>query len=118
MQGSWSYTYACAHLQHLLTSSALAAPDAGRLQERAQLVFRCFSPYLGQHLTEAPSLYFTAYLRQQLLAEVEVYGAPAAPNPATVYLRLLEGGQYVLQQEMAHGELAARLALYFAAARR
>ncbi|MCC3158404.1 hypothetical protein LJ737_14235 [Hymenobacter sp. 15J16-1T3B] len=121
MNSQWSYKYACSNLLQLLAGQAWLPEASGRLQERAQLVFRSLSPYhptyLSQQLTDAHSLYFNAYLRTPLLAEVEVYSTPAVPdNPASVYLRLLEGGQYVLQQEMAPGEIAGRLALYYAAA--
>jgi hypothetical protein len=110
MSSTWSYKYACSTLQQLLGGSALPAADARRLQERAQAVFRSLSPYyptyLGQRLTATHSLRFEAHLRRQLLAEVEVHSAPAAPSPATINLRLLDGGQFGLQQEMPQAELA------------
>ncbi|OON68748.1 hypothetical protein [Hymenobacter sp. CRA2] len=59
-------------------------------------------------------MYFEAYLLGRLLAEIEVYAGAATANPATVYLRLLDGGQYVQQQEMAHEAVEAWLAEHFA----
>ena len=120
MNSQWSYKYACSHLLHLLADQTWPNGTAERLQERAQLVFRSLSPYaptyLGQHLTDSRSLYFDAYLRTPLLAEIEVYSTRNAANPAPVYVRLLVEGQYVLQQEMRADEVGAHLAQYYAAA--
>ncbi|RAK65904.1 hypothetical protein [Hymenobacter edaphi] len=103
----------------MLAREAWPAEDAELLLERAQLVFRSLGTYhptyLRQYLTASRSLHFNAFLRTPLLAEVEVYSTPPAAGPATVYLRLLEGGQYVLQQAMVPGEIAGRLAQYYAA---
>jgi hypothetical protein len=119
MSDEWSYKYALSSLQHLLLGSRLAGAEQQRLLERAQTVFRSLNPYrptyLRQQLTDSGSFYFSAYLRTRLLAEIEIHPGLEAANPATIYLRLLDGGQYVLQQEMPHGELAGRLALYFVA---
>ncbi|TLM89553.1 hypothetical protein [Hymenobacter jeollabukensis] len=105
----------------MLARETWPAEDAERLLERAQLVFRSLGTYqptyLRQYLTAARSLRFNAFLRTPLLAEVEVFSTPpAAAAPATVHLSLLEGDQYVLQQQLLPGDIASRLAQYYAAA--